>query len=296
MRTDPAAELAALRTEVAALRRRLDALESGAGEGAVVSHLPPAAAEFDAIYPAFQDRFRGSEHDVRARLEIYLADVHAADTGRGVIDAGPGRGEWLAMLTEGGLTAVGIEASPSMAAALRDRDLPVVATDAIEYLRAREPGSADVVTAFHVLEHLDLDSVLRLLTAARQALRPGGLLVVETPDPTNLVMGACNFRLDPTHLQPLPPALTEFFLTATGFVDVEVRRLHPKEPVTLEGLRLPGVADDTAELLAAALTKAFFGTQDYAALARTPPPPGPDSADPGGRRQVSGRSGLRREP
>ncbi len=92
----------------------------------------------------------------------------------------------------------------------------------------------------------------------------------ETPDPTNLVMGACNFWMDPTHLRPVPPALLEFLLAASGLERIEVRRLHPKEEVDLGGLPVPGVDRAATDLLAQALTKGLFGTQDYAVLAYAP--------------------------
>ena len=258
-------EVAVLRAEVDRLRRHVDALA-----GQITAGTDPGG-RFDALYPAFQDRFRGSEADVRVRLRPYLSDVARAGTGRGTLDVGPGRGEWLGLLAERGLPAYVVEASASMAAVLRSRGLPVVHADALEHLRGLEPGSLDAISAFHVVEHLDLDTLLGLLAAARDALRPGGLLILETPNPTNLVMAACNFRFDPTHRQPLPPALTEFLLIATGFRDIEVRLLHPKEPVDLHGLRLHGVDDQTTALLARALTTALFGPQDYATLACAPP-------------------------
>lgn len=255
------AETAALRAEVDALRQRLDALTGGTQD---------QDDAFAAVQPAFHDRFRGSEADVRDRLAGYLPDVAIASTGRDVLDVGPGRGEWLALLAERGVPAYGVEASAGMVAAMRDRGLPVVHADAVAHLRELEPGSLDAVSAFHVIEHLPVGPLLELLAAARSALRPGGLLVLETPDPTNLVMAGCNFRLDPTHRNPLPPALTEFLVGAAGFVVVEVRRLHPKADVDLRGLRLDGVDERSTALLEAALTTAFFGPQDYAVLAIAP--------------------------
>jgi len=274
------AEVGALRTEVERLSRRLSAVEAAANAaGRAVASSPVASSpearpaepggRFDALYPAFQDRFRGSEADVRARLTHYLPEVQAAATGRGVLDVGPGRGEWLGMLAEHGIPAYGVEASAQMAGVLRARGLPVVQADAVAHLRGLEPGSLDVVSAIHVVEHLDLETLLGLLEAAKAALRPGGRLILETPNPTNLVMAACNFRFDPTHRNPLPPALTEFFVTALGFTDVVIRPLHPKEPVTPEDLQL-GPAGAAGALLGQALAKAFFGPQDYAVLARTP--------------------------
>ncbi len=245
-------EIVALRAEVQALRARLDALDrpnASAREGEA----------FAAMYPAFQDRFRGSEADVRSRLAVYLPDVVRVATGLGVLDLGAGRGEWLALLAEQGVPTYGVEENGEQAARLRrDQGLRLVDSDAVSHLRQVPPASLDMITAFHVIEHLDTDVLLHLLDAARAALRPGGCLILETPNPTNLVMAACNFYLDPTHRQPMPSALTAFLVTARGFADVQI-------------------SEQATDLVGLALTKAFFGPQDYAVVATRPPDPGPRS-------------------
>lgn len=228
---------------------------------------PPRFAD---VYPAFEDRFRGTEDEVSERLAVYLPQVRDAVTDAApprVLDLGPGRGEWLTLLAGAGIAAEGVDDNRGMVARLRERGLQAVHGDAGQHLRSVAPGSLDVVTAFHVVEHLPLDALLALLDAARHALRPGGLLIAETPDPTNLVMGACNFHLDPTHRAPIPPALLEFLAGATGFAEVKVLPLHPKEDVDLSGLHLDGVSPEATALLAQAWAKGLFGPQDYAVLA-----------------------------
>jgi SAM-dependent methyltransferase len=258
-----AAELSQLRARIRALESRLAAVEAGTS-GA-------AQGRFASVYHAFEDRFRGGEDDIRRRLEVYLPDVEGVATGRRMLDVGPGRGEWLTLLAERGVDAYGVEANPHLAAHLRDvHGLDVRTGDAVAHLDVLAAGSLDLVSAFHVVEHVATDTLLGLLAGARRALRPGGLLLLETPNPANLVMGACNFYLDPTHERPLPPALTEFFVQASGFIDVEVRPLHPKEDADLSGLRLDGVDARTTGLVAAALSKGLFGPQDYAVLGFVP--------------------------
>jgi SAM-dependent methyltransferase len=264
---DIAAELAGLRAELAATRAELTAVREQLAER-------DRSPRFAAIYPAFEDRFRGTEAEVRERLSVYLPEVHAcvrADAaGPRVLDLGPGRGEWLALLAEAGVGARGVDDNAAMADHLRARGLDVVLDDAAAHLAAVPDDALDVVTAFHVVEHLDLESLLALLAQTCRVLRPGGLLILETPHPANLVMGACNFYLDPTHRSPVPPARLEFLATQSGFTAIRTWELHPKEDVDLSAMRLDGVGAADTAVLAAALQKGLFGPQDYALLMRTP--------------------------
>jgi hypothetical protein len=66
-------------------------------------------------------------------------------------------------------------------------------------------------------------------------LTPGGLLLFETPNPTNLTVGARDFYLDPTHCNPLHPETMRFLAERQGLVRVSVLPLHPSPPE----LRLP---------------------------------------------------------
>jgi O-antigen chain-terminating methyltransferase len=216
---------------------------------------------FAAIYDDFTDRFRGSTADVRAKLRAYLPDVHRLAGAGGVVDLGSGRGEWLTLLRDAGVRARGVDTNPAFVAAGRARGLDIELSDAAGHLQGVPPGSVDMVTAFHVIEHLATEEVLELLEAAWRALRPGGCVLLETPNPTNLVMAACDFYNDPTHRSPLPPALTEYLVAAQGFGDVEVRPLHPKPfPSATD------TGDDASSQLSELVRQMFFGPQDYAVL------------------------------
>lgn len=223
-----------------------------------------AGPRFAALYPAFQERFRGPVEEVRDKLAVYLPDARRVARGGALLDLGSGRGEWLALLRDSGLTGTGVDSHPERVAAARARGLDVQLADAVGNLQGRPPRSVDLVTAFHLVEHLDVEELLELLDAARAALRPGGLLLLETPSATNLTTGACDFYCDPTHLRPLPPTVAEWLVTAAGFVDVEVRHLHPKVspfPPVQDGQSGPTSVQQVVEA-------ALFGPQDYAVLAR----------------------------
>jgi len=162
--------------------------------------------------------------------------------------------------------AAGVDSNPGFVAAGRTRGLELVHGDAVAHLEDAPPDSLDLVTAFHLIEHLDVDTLLALLAAARQALRPGGCVLLETPNPTNLRMAACDFYNDPTHRSPLPPALTEYLVSASGFGEVEVRALHPgRSP--FEDART-----DAGQEMEQLVTLALFGPQDYAVFGYKPQP------------------------
>ncbi|MCU1667613.1 MAG: class SAM-dependent methyltransferase [Blastococcus sp.] len=216
---------------------------------------------FAAIHADFTDHFRGSTAEVSAKLEGYLPDVHRLVGVGGVVDLGCGRGEWLTLLHAAGVGARGVDTDPRFVAAGRARGLDMELGDALGYLRALQPDSVDMVTAFHLIEHLDTEELLALMEAARGVLRPGGCLLLETPNPTNLVMAACDFYNDPTHRSPLPPALTQYLLSTQGFGDVEVRPLHPKASPMV-----PTRGEDAVAQLQELAVQALFGPQDYAAL------------------------------
>jgi SAM-dependent methyltransferase len=145
------------------------------------------------------------------------------------LDLGCGRGEWLELLGEYGFTARGIDLDDDMLAACRERGLQVETMDALAALRACADGSLALVSAFHLVEHIDYALVRELTTEALRALQPGGLLIMETPNPENLVVGASSFYMDPSHLRPIPPNLLAFTAEHAGYLRHKVVRLQ-EEP------------------------------------------------------------------
>jgi hypothetical protein len=105
-----------------------------------------------------------------------------------------------------------------------------------------------------------------IIDEARRVLVPGGALVLETPNPENLLMSTQWFYLDPTHKNPIPPAFFEWLVQARGFVDVRIDRLienrgiYTAEPVPSDAPGA-GTVNRMLDLLQAA--------PDYAIVARS---------------------------
>ncbi len=222
-------------------------------------------ATYDELYSDLEDAFRGTRPQVKELLAEYLPDV-AGLGGGPVLDVGCGRGEWLEVLRDVGVPAYGVDTNEAFVAANADGGLDVRAGDAVAHLRDLPEGSLRAVTGFHLAEHLPLDVLVELVDVALRALQPGGLLILETPNPTNLKVGAAAFYLDPTHVKPLHPQLLQFLVESRGFADAEVRYLHtpgdgPAEPADLGGA-------DLSPQLAGDLHWALYGPLDYAVVAR----------------------------
>jgi len=91
-------------------------------------------------------------------------------------------------------------------------------------------------------------------------LKPGGLLILETPNPKNLMVASQGFYLDPTHLKPLPPEMLRFFVEAAGFSNCQVLELQPGPfPQDYESLKIPGH-----------LNQLLYGPRDYGLIGRRP--------------------------
>jgi SAM-dependent methyltransferase len=182
----------------------------------------------DAMYASFEDMFRGTREDIKNRARIYLPHIRAAKVdlaGAPVIDLGCGRGEWLELLRDENISSRGVDINRVFLDACRAMELDAKESDAVTFLRNLKPNSVAAVTSFHLIEHLPLKSLIALIDESLRVLKPGGLIILETPNPENLEVGGCNFYTDPTHRNPLPPPLTLALVELRGFVrPIVIRR------------------------------------------------------------------------
>ena len=109
---------------------------------------------------------------------------------------------------------------------------------------------------------------------AASRLGPGGVLVIETPNPASLVVLGNSYVMDPTHVWPLHPALTTFLCERAGFRDVELRFHSPAEAYHLPLLAESPDSPEWVHTVNAAfrrLNESLYGPQEYAAIATTAP-------------------------
>jgi 2-polyprenyl-3-methyl-5-hydroxy-6-metoxy-1,4-benzoquinol methylase len=133
-----------------------------------------------------------------------------------VLDIGCGRGVFLELLSAAGIQCLGIDHSEEALAACRQKGLTVHHEDARGYLRQNE-GSFGGIFCSHVIEHMSYDDALEFLALCDAALKPGGMLLLVTPNPDDLTIMSEIFWLDPTHIRPYPKLLLQSMLESLGF-------------------------------------------------------------------------------
>lgn len=218
------------------------------------------AKEFDRFYNSFEERFRGSRDSVADKQKRHLDIVikaHEKSTNKSdfrVIDLGCGRGEWLQLLKESNIDAIGIDENADFVSICESRGLSVKDQDIVTYLGQQPDDSCGAISAFHVVEHLSFPVLWTLFKETIRVLAPGGVAIFETPNPSNLRVAAHYFLTDVTHVRPIPPTLAAFLAEFHGASKVETQEYHPF-PENKKYNDLPHEIND-----------AIYGPQDYSVV------------------------------
>ena len=175
-----------------------------------------------------------SREEVKNRAKVYIEKIdyyfnNYDKKNLSIIDLGCGKGEWLELLDENGYCAIGVDSNSSIVKEL-ESILPkvrIVESDAIHYLIGLEDNSVDIISSFHMVEHMEIVEVIELLTECRRVLKNSGMLIVETPNPKNILTSTYYFNMDPTHKKIFPPELLAFVISESGLKVKETLMLYP---------------------------------------------------------------------
>src|SRR5258708_34257650 len=183
--------IAALDQKIETLAVRLRDVTNPRVEGAELA----APSNAGVLYRRLEDGLRGSEAEVRESVGDY---VELAKANAPLIDVGCGRGELLVACKELGIDAKGFDTNERSVADLRARGLDASLAGIPECFEGIAGGSIGTVVAMHVVEHLPVEALFALFAHAARVLRPGGLLIIETPNAESLAVTGAEFWRDPT--------------------------------------------------------------------------------------------------
>lgn len=267
-------EIVRARARTLELQRAVERWSAGgtsAGAAAVPGEPTASHNVTGATYLGFEDRFRGSREDIRARLADYVPMFAGTS---GVLDVGCGRGELLDLFRANGIIARGVDINDAMVDACRARGLEAATGDAVSYLEGLPDASLGGLIAIQVVEHLEPPMLVRFLETAFMKLRPGAPIVLETINAACWMAFFETYLRDLTHARPLHPDTLKFLVQASGFSHADVRFRSPVR----DSDRLPRVAASTDPAQAALvdainahadrLNSRLFSSMDYAVIAR----------------------------
>jgi 2-polyprenyl-3-methyl-5-hydroxy-6-metoxy-1,4-benzoquinol methylase len=246
---------ALIHTELRLIRQRVGSFGQTVAPAAPVPQAPllaDAPAAFD--YSRFAERFRGPEESVKSGQQFYVPYFAGC---KEVLDIGCGRGEFLDLMREAGVSARGIDLSRESVDLCRGKGLQADIADLYVYLDGLPDASLDGIFSAQVVEHLAPARLPEMIRLAARKLWRGGVLAIETPNPECLAIFATYFYLDPTHMRPVPHPLLAFYMEEYGIGNIEV---HQRSPAVESMPALASMPDD--------FRNAFFGGLDYAIIGR----------------------------
>lgn len=138
-----------------------------------------------------------------------------------VVDLACGDGDFVALLLEQGVDAWGVDADAKTCADAQAKGLPVICQNVFDYLAEAPAASVDGVFCAHLVEHLSYPQVIELIQEAARILRPGGRLVLATPDCRSLFSHLDMYYLHFGHVSFYHPRLLSFLLEHEGFSNIE---------------------------------------------------------------------------
>lgn len=197
----------------------------------------PAVSTLPIIYPTsyYAYNYASAVHPIALRGKQLLDKLKLRDIlkllphpPRRYLDVGCGNGRFLKALELRGLARsdlYGLELDPQVVAGLVDEGYRV-ACERVEQCESIPAGHMDLITMFHVIEHVDDPAaVLRKLASC---LAPGGVLAIETPNLDSLdarmfESGFWGGYHIPRHWHIFTPQSMRRLLEQAGLEQVKVR-------------------------------------------------------------------------
>ena len=214
-------------------------------------------------YVAFENQYRGSQELIRNRLKGYLKYFEKENN---ILDIGCGRGEFLELLRENNIEAKGIEIDEGMLLLCKEKKLNVQNIGALEYLSDLEDNSLGGIILTQVIEHLEPNDLIKLISLAYRKLKKGAYFIAETINPRCLLVFTEAYFMDLSHTRMIHPFTVKFLVESEGFEEATLEYLSEVP----ENVKIPKVNELPVEFNEAMnrLNNLVYGCRDYAIIGK----------------------------
>jgi len=192
-----------------------------AGARAPARALAARLEPFDSYWQAPQDVEKGF-HSFTAYYRANYLPHMPEDKDASVLVVSCGPGYLVHMLRENGYRRVlGIDSDPAKLEVAARHGLPCERAEAFAFL-AEKLAAYDVIIPEQELNHLTLDETVEFLRLCRQALRPGGRVIVYAMNGANPLVGSENLAHNIDHFYNVTEYSLEQILKLAGLGEVRV--------------------------------------------------------------------------
>jgi SAM-dependent methyltransferase len=185
-----------------------------AGHPDTLKSADPASVDVPVITRPVSLYEFGGDEDVVRKIQRSFTQFFAGASP--VLDIGCGRGTFLEALATARIQGVGLDHSIEAVEVCKGKGFQVYEQSAHIFLGENQEKFGGIFCS-HVIEHMGYDDATSLIGLCYAALRPGGVLLLITPNARDLSVISEIFWLDPTHVRPYPGALLRSMLQAVGF-------------------------------------------------------------------------------
>lgn len=103
-----------------------------------------------------------------------------------LLDLGCGNGEWLSLAQKlYGMYPLGVDTDEHLLAESEKKELNIVHTDFIEYIKSAAGNSVDIITIFQAFEHMPIEILNVVINECYRVLRKNGALIIEAANVKN---------------------------------------------------------------------------------------------------------------
>tara|TARA_B100000963_G_scaffold361806_1_gene399828 strand:+ start:35958 stop:36728 length:771 start_codon:yes stop_codon:yes gene_type:complete len=189
----------------------------------------------DKLYAEYSTAFKGADKNINLKeMESYwpifkysVRNWLPKSEEVNIVDLGCGNGTIMSFLKnkEGYKNVFGVDISESQIDLAKQHMPTAELGNALEYLQ-KSSMKFDLILAFDVIEHLNKDEALDLISLCYEKLNHGGRVIFQTPNASSPFFGVVRYG-DFTHELGFTPNLLSQLLTLYGFVNIESRETGP---------------------------------------------------------------------